>query len=348
LSAKYPDNHHLEEKLRQTLQILRDQGSVRFVEPGIYEQTAPSQIETALPLRKGQETTRAELAKLLNQAGDAALRRGMFKPARGPFLNHMFLFHDETNNPYGDVQQGSVVTYVGEGRTGNQDLKRNNFTLANHLETGVQVHYFVQPKGKPGVIRYQGPVFVDEYDEVFRPEEGRSVWQFRLMPADESVPDPLQFYGQTSLEFVDYSRPAGPVQHPIIESMVARKLRTRDFRKRVIEAYRRQCTICGEPLRKGSLDELEAAHVLAVAAGGPHELRNGLALCGRHHWAFDHGFFTVLDNYSTKWLAPSKDPHDEIADGQQLFLPMDAEHRPHPIYLDWHRKQWIDAASSLF
>jgi type II restriction enzyme len=36
LSKKHPDNKHIKEKIRQQLQILRDKGYLKFVEPGHY------------------------------------------------------------------------------------------------------------------------------------------------------------------------------------------------------------------------------------------------------------------------------------------------------------------------
>lgn len=36
LSQKYPDNHHVKDKIRQQLQILRDKGYLDFVSRGCY------------------------------------------------------------------------------------------------------------------------------------------------------------------------------------------------------------------------------------------------------------------------------------------------------------------------
>lgn len=33
---------------------------------------------------------------------------------------------------------------------------------------------------------------------------------------------------------------------------------------------------------------------------GKDDIWNGLALCHLHHWAFDVGWFTLLDNYNIK------------------------------------------------
>jgi hypothetical protein len=339
LVAKHPANENIEAKIRQQLQVLRDEGGLQFRGDGSYVQSGAEQTTDFLPLTVGEETTRLELSKLLNQEGPAALNRGMFKPARGAYRNHMFLFHNEAENPYGDVHEGESIQYIGQGMQGNQELKGFNKTLASHLDEGIQVHYFVQPKESPGKIRYVGQVFVDDYDEVFRPTEGRSVWQFKLLPSKDTSPAALLDYGRTMEQASDYARPAGPVEHALAAGIVTRKLRDRAFQRRVLLAYQERCAVCGTPLKKGKISELQGAHIWAVASGGPHEIRNGMALCVRHHWAFDHGFFTLTKSHALEWLAPSPDPHEEAKDGAQLVVP-GGIHAPHLTYINWHRQNW--------
>lgn len=348
LHARHPDNFHIEEKIRQVLQQLRDENRIRSVDnSGTYERLgATEEIVESFPLQRNQLTTRADLAKILGQAGDAALRRGMFKPARGPYRNHMLLFHNERENPYGDAHEGSTVRYIGQGMEGNQELKSFNATLATHLENGIQVHYFVQPKENPGQVRYVGPVFVESFREVYRASEGRTVWEFVLQPVSDD-PDPVATFGNLLTEMLAYDRPPGPLERPLVEKISRTRLRDRAFRELVIPAYRTKCAVCQEPLRKGHLTELQAAHIQSVASGGPDELRNGLSLCGRHHWAFDHGFFVVSDGLQIEWLAPREDPHHEVRDGMDLFVPVPDDHKPHATYLAWHRER-SSALSSEF
>ena len=37
LSLKHPNNHHVKDKIRQQLQVLRDKGYIDFVRPGLYK-----------------------------------------------------------------------------------------------------------------------------------------------------------------------------------------------------------------------------------------------------------------------------------------------------------------------
>ena len=55
-----------------------------------------------------------------------------------------------------------------------------------------------------------------------------------------------------------------------------------------------QCAICSEALISplGAL-EVDAAHVVPRSVLGVDEVQNGIALCKKHHWAFDNGLFGV-------------------------------------------------------
>jgi putative restriction endonuclease len=61
------------------------------------------------------------------------------------------------------------------------------------------------------------------------------------------------------------------------------------FRVQVLDAYERACAVTQEH----SLVVLEAAHLKPYAAGGEHDVRNGLALRTDLHKLFDRGYVTV-------------------------------------------------------
>jgi putative restriction endonuclease len=79
-----------------------------------------------------------------------------------------------------------------------------------------------------------------------------------------------------------------------IESRVTRIARSLAFRLSVTRLYEYACAICGESLKspRGML-ELDAAHIVPRSRQGSDDARNGIALCKRHHWAFDGGLFSV-------------------------------------------------------
>lgn len=345
LHHRHPENRHLEEKIRQQLQVLRDQGVIRFTpEGGTYHRVLAADVDIRddLGLEAGVTTTRQALAELMGYTSVDQLRRGMFKPARGPLQNHLFLFHDERENPYGDVHEGERIYYVGQGQTGDQKLESYNLYLAEHLQRGFRVHYFVQPRNQPGKVVYRGEVVLEDFRRVFRPEESRSVLEFAMVPAP-STPDTsktLEFYSNTYREILEFDRPPGYLETSRRVSTTTRVLRNSAFRDIVINAYQEECAVCGEPLRSTLFSELEAAHIVGVHERGPDDPRNGLSLCVRHHWAFDAGLFSLADDFRIIWLGGKADPHDEIVPGEQIQLPRFDWQIPAPFYLAHHRKKW--------
>jgi HNH endonuclease len=130
-------------------------------------------------------------------------------------------------------------------------------------------------------------------------------------------------------------------------------LRVRGFRQAVIEVYGFRCAVCG--LKINSPDslcwEVEAAHIVPHGSFGRDDIFNGIALCRFHHWAFDVGWFTLLDNF--KVLASSKlsrVPRDfgRMGDYELLctlaklragiHLPSRRQVYPHVNSIRWHRQ----------
>lgn len=61
------------------------------------------------------------------------------------------------------------------------------------------------------------------------------------------------------------------------------------FRRDVLRAYRRRCTVCA--LKRTEL--VQAAHIVEFAAGESEEVTNGLALCAIHHLAYDRNLLGI-------------------------------------------------------
>lgn len=114
-----------------------------------------------------------------------------------------------------------------------------------------------------------------------------------------------------------------------------RRARNQAFRKFVLEAYNETCAICGT--RRNSPEgkpEVEAAHIYPKSEGGADDVRNGLALCRLHHWAFDVGWIGITEDHEiTVYDDPNRDEYKEfqIFDGEELKCPENV--KPHPKYL---------------
>jgi predicted restriction endonuclease len=89
-------------------------------------------------------------------------------------------------------------------------------------------------------------------------------------------------------------------------------------------------------------NNLEAAHLLARAAGGGSHPSNGMALERNLHWAFDKGFFTVNFNGKEYFVEVHKDamriPYLSKMHEKKLWVPEDSRSRPNVESLKWHKE----------
>jgi putative restriction endonuclease len=107
----------------------------------------------------------------------------------------------------------------------------------------------------------------------------------------------------------------------------------------VLDAYRRACAVTNEH----SLVVLDAAHVKPYAAGGDHDVRNGLALRTDLHKLFDRGYVTVDDEMRFVVGRRLKADFDNGRSyyelhGRTINLPSETALRPAIQALAWHRE----------
>ena len=80
------------------------------------------------------------------------------------------------------------------------------------------------------------------------------------------------------------------------ESRVVKVARSVAFKLSVTRLYNYKCSVCEEALMSpDGMVELDAAHIVPRGRLGIDDARNGIALCKRHHWAFDSGLFGIDD-----------------------------------------------------
>jgi putative restriction endonuclease len=117
------------------------------------------------------------------------------------------------------------------------------------------------------------------------------------------------------------------------------------FRVQVVAAYRYTCALTGYRVSfiGGSL--VDAAHIHRFADSRNNELRNGLALCPNAHWLFDHGLWTLADDFTVlvaeREFEEAGPPAMLLCQfkGRKIGLPERPEEWPHRAHLTWHREQ---------
>ena len=154
-------------------------------------------------------------------------------------------------------------------------------------------------------------------------------------------------YHEDILQAVGISYPTQIRFYPTEIRPDRRTTRPRDphFRKKILNAYKNKCAVCGFQVRLlDQLIALEAAHIKWHRAEGPDIESNGLALCSLHHKLFDRGAFTLSrqrqilvsdDAHGTKgfkeWLM---DFH-----GKKISLPQRQLYYPELEFVGWHVRE---------
>src|SRR5437660_5851731 len=184
------------------------------------------------------------------------------------------------------------------------------------------------------------------------------------IPTEEKDSLPIKSYEVQKVvkKLIETRRPKN--YHPfdtnrkLIKTVRETTVRVRGFRQAVIEIYDFRCAVCG--LKINSPDslcwEVEAAHIVPHGSFGRDDLFNGIALCRFHHWAFDVGWFALLDNYRICVSSKLSDlPLDFGRVGENelirvlaksstgIRLPSRREVYPHINSLRWHRQFIFDA-----
>jgi len=121
-----------------------------------------------------------------------------------------------------------------------------------------------------------------------------------------------------------------------------RRARDTAFTQLVRDAYDEQCAICGSARESPDGNpEVEAAHIYPKRKGGSDDVRNGIALCKLHHWAFDSGWLSLTDYHMVLVRdTPDRNGYHEFKklEGSQIRLPNREEFHPHPMFLREHRR----------
>ena len=135
--------------------------------------------------------------------------------------------------------------------------------------------------------------------------------------------------------------PHGERVRQVERVLTSRVVRDANFRRSVSTAYDGRCAITGlRIIDGGGRTEAQAAHIWAVADGGPDIVRNGVALSGTVHWLFDRHLISLTDDFRllmVKNKVPAELRALFVREGEQIYLPAEQKRWPHPAYIAKHR-----------
>ncbi|MFJ5192476.1 YDG/SRA domain-containing protein [Streptomyces sp. NPDC088394] len=203
----------------------------------------------------------------------------------------------------GDEDHGDVITYTGEGATGDQQLTRGNAALARSASTRAPVRVVRRiANASDGLAyRYDGLYTVEDYWSEQSPD-GRRVWRFRLVrrtPAEQGVADLPQ------RDEAEGPSLAGGVRSPLSVQRVVRSTAVANLVKQIHDF---RCQVCGvRLLLRGGRAYAEAAHIRSL--GRPHNgadaISNVLCLCPNCHVLMAAGMFVISDDLTVVSRADS-------------------------------------------
>lgn len=135
-----------------------------------------------------------------------------------------------------------------------------------------------------------------------------------------------------------------PADRPFEQILLNRRIRDAAFRLAVCTAYDNRCAVTGlRIVNGGGRAEVQAAHIVPVADGGPDVVPNGIALSATAHWLFDRHLISLTDDYGLL-VSHNKVPAEfrALFAGQleRVHLPRDDRLWPHLPYVRHHRERF--------
>ena len=141
--------------------------------------------------------------------------------------------------------------------------------------------------------------------------------------------------------------PAADFERRVTTVLLNRKIRDAAFRGAVCRAYEDRCAVSGlKILNGGGRSEVQAAHIVPVASGGPDIVQNGLALSATAHWLFDRHLISVGEDY--RLLVSHNQVPAELRrlfepQAERILLPTDQRLWPSQHFLNDHRELFAGA-----
>lgn len=266
-------------------------------------------------------------------------------PRRDETDQRYILVFATEDGPYDDSVRRGRFEYIGEGLTGDQsETSSGNSALIDAISDDIPIHFFYQESGEH-TWEYQGLVDAVEYRA--EQQDGRRVLVFTLEHTTEGQrldEDTSSTDISAERQVLERALKADPPRQDVEQTYVETQRLARDaaFTDLVREAYDGTCAICGRARETpGGKPEVEAAHIYPKGEAGVDDVRNGLAVCRLHHWAFDAGWIAIDDDYEViVYDASHREGYEEFKalEGQSLHLPDNEDAEPHRMYLEMHRE----------
>lgn len=312
LQNQFPDNNHPEAKIRQQLQVLRDNDELEFVDDdGFYRirslalagasrgtshrKTDPveaDELTDDLDFEVGQRYDRWEL----HDEYGGQRYYGIATPAD---YSAVFLFTGDSGEEYGYEDKflsNGRYLYTGEGQEGDMTWDGGNAAIRDHQRNGEELHVF-EDADDPWVVTYVGQFeYVDHRIDELPDESGdlRDAFRFELRPVGgEEIktenPDQLDLD-----ELYQRAKESSPTESTTSTASPSRQTYTRS---EIVKRYALReadgvCQGCSEEAPFTGEDGepfLEVHHLYRRSDGGADDPDNVVALCPNCHRRVHYG-----------------------------------------------------------
>lgn len=246
------------------------------------------------------------------------------------------------NVRYGNRWDRDVLVFIGEDvKSGPERMvidqdpeKGGNRVLTHSRELGIPLYCF-WAKEREDEWTYRGLGEVDSWARV--ENNGRMNVEYRIsFLGVPSLSAAAALRTRIEEEVASAAPPTLTVRGGRDREGTTRRIRSQAFSDLVKAAYSQRCVVCGESRKDAhGRPEVQAAHIYPVEKEGPDDVRNGMALCRLHHWAFDGALFGVGTDLVVRVFGAGRAvPGVAEYDGKPLVVvPDDADRRPHQLFL---------------
>lgn len=224
--------------------------------------------------------------------------------------------------------------------------------VSNYLNAGYRGFTKIHPKKVDAILNEFGSVDEFIHQVLGGPRDGTSATRV-FSPVTQRDIEELD--DADGLDRTEVDRESATIrkrlaQPPLLKEGLDRQTRQTSERPRsaafeidVKKFYGYRCAICGSELRTPDGNpEVQSAHIFPKGLDGRDDVRNGICLCRRHHWAMDAGWISMDNNYKilVREDLPDHDDYRFIGEyeGEKIRLPSVAEAAPDAMYLQEHRK----------
>src|SRR5438034_950672 len=117
-------------------------------------------IDSPTPFAVGQVVTNDELSQFFGGREGGIRYRGSTRSR----IERMAIVQTSTGrHPYREEREGDLLTYMGQGRTGDQQMRGRNLALAQHMSQGFPLYAFLRVADD--AYECLGPAVVEDVTE---------------------------------------------------------------------------------------------------------------------------------------------------------------------------------------